>query len=90
MSSCLKTSSHPFDWSELPTGAALLQSPTYNKGTAFSNTERDTLGLHGLLPHHVSTQDEQVERVMENFHSKLTNMGKYIFVPIRLPQEVVK
>ena len=33
-----------------PRGAALLRDPTLNKGTAFSERERDALGLRGLLP----------------------------------------
>ncbi len=51
-----------------PRGTALLRDPTLNKGTAFSDHERDVLGLRGLLPPHVATQDEQVARVLENFH----------------------
>ena len=51
-----------------PRGTALLRDPTLNKGTAFSDHERDVLGLRGLLPPHVATQDEQLARVLENFH----------------------
>jgi malate dehydrogenase (oxaloacetate-decarboxylating)(NADP+) len=42
----------------------LLQDPTLNKGTAFTDVERDALGLRGLLPPHVSTQEGQVARVL--------------------------
>jgi malate dehydrogenase (oxaloacetate-decarboxylating)(NADP+) len=45
-----------------------LQDPTLNKGTAFSKDEREALGLRGLLPPHVCSQDEQIARVLENFH----------------------
>ncbi|MBD8677233.1 NAD-dependent malic enzyme [Sphingomonas sp. CFBP 13720] len=41
---------------------ALLADPLTNKGTAFTEAERDRLGLHGLLPPHVGTLDSQVER----------------------------
>ncbi len=70
----------PFTTSELPKGAAILHDPTLNKGTAFTMEERDALGLHGLLPPHVSTQDEQVVRVMDNFNRKDSDLEKYIFM----------
>ena len=56
--------------SAMPRGVALLQDPALNKGTAFTEAERDALGLRGLLPPHVSTQEEQVARVLENFRRK--------------------
>ena len=40
-----------------PRGSALLRDPTLNKGTAFTEQEREALGLRGLLPPHVSSQD---------------------------------
>ncbi|MBK6452387.1 MAG: NAD-dependent malic enzyme [Proteobacteria bacterium] len=63
-----------------PRGTALLRDPTLNKGTAFSDHERDVLGLRGLLPPHVATQDEQVARVLENFHRLKTPLSKYIML----------
>jgi malate dehydrogenase (oxaloacetate-decarboxylating)(NADP+) len=61
-----------------PKGAALLRDPSLNKGTAFTEAERDALGLRGLLPHHPNTQEEQVARVLENFRRKTSNLEKYI------------
>jgi malate dehydrogenase (oxaloacetate-decarboxylating)(NADP+) len=63
-----------------PRGPALLRDPALNKGTAFSDQERDVLGLRGLLPPHVATQDEQVARVLENFHRLQTPLSKYIML----------
>jgi malate dehydrogenase (oxaloacetate-decarboxylating)(NADP+) len=63
-----------------PRGMALLREPTLNKGTAFTDAERDALGLRGLLPAHVSTQEEQVSRVLENFHRLQTPLAKYIML----------
>ena len=63
-----------------PRGTALLRDPTLNKGTAFSPAERDMLGLRGLLPPHVSTQEEQVTRVLENFRRLQTPLAKYIML----------
>src|SRR3954463_15570404 len=59
-------------------GAALLHDPMLNKGTAFSEAERDAFGLRGLLPPRVFTQEEQVARVLENFRSKQSDIDKYI------------
>ena len=63
-----------------PRGIALLRDPTLNKGTAFSESEREMLGLRGLLPPHVSAQVEQLERVMENFHRLQTPLARYIML----------
>jgi malate dehydrogenase (oxaloacetate-decarboxylating)(NADP+) len=66
------------DW--FPRGAALLRDPTLNKGTAFTDTERDALGLRGLLPPHVCSQGTQAARVLENFHRLQTPLSKYILL----------
>ena len=63
-----------------PRGVALLREPTLNKGTAFTAEERDALGLRGLLPPRVLTQEEQVSRVLENFHRLQTPLAKYIML----------
>jgi malate dehydrogenase (oxaloacetate-decarboxylating)(NADP+) len=64
----------------LPRGSALLNDPLLNKGTAFTEVERDTLGLRGLLPPRVFSIEEQVERVMGNFRRKDSALEKYIFL----------
>ncbi len=61
-----------------PRGTTLLQDPTLNKGTAFTATERDALGLRGLLPPHIATQSEQVKRVLENFRRQSSDLERYI------------
>jgi malate dehydrogenase (oxaloacetate-decarboxylating)(NADP+) len=63
-----------------PRGTALLRDPTLNKGTAFSDAEREMLGLRGLLPPHVSSPEEQITRVLENFRRLQTNLAKYIML----------
>ena len=65
---------------DFPRGVKLLHDPVLNKGTAFTQTERDALGLRGLLPPTVQTQDEQVMRVMENLRAKTTDLERYIFL----------
>ena len=49
------------------TGYDLLNSPRLNKGTAFTEDERDRFGLHGLLPPVVGTLEDQRERRMKAF-----------------------
>jgi len=64
--------------SALTNGIALLQDPARNKGTAFTEGERDALHLRGLLPPHVTSQGQQLERVLENFRRKSNDLEKYI------------
>jgi len=66
------------DW--FPRGAALLRDPTLNKGTAFTLREREVLGLRGLLPPHVITQEDQVNRVLENFRRLDSDLSRYILL----------
>jgi hypothetical protein len=62
----------------IPRGYTLLRDPLLNKGTAFTEAERDALGLRGLLPPHVATQDEQATRVIENLRRLPTSLEKHI------------
>jgi malic enzyme len=59
-------------------GAALLRHPLYTKGTAFTQEERERLGLEGLVPDRVATLDEQLERVVGHIRRKDTPIEKYI------------
>jgi malate dehydrogenase (oxaloacetate-decarboxylating)(NADP+) len=61
-----------------PTGMALLRDPALNKGTAFTLPERNALGLRGLLPPHVLSQDEQVERILTNLRAASSDLEKYV------------
>ncbi len=58
----------------------MLHDPALNKGTAFTEEERDAFGLRGLLPPHVHTMEEQVMRIMENFRRKPTPLEQYIYI----------
>src|SRR3989337_4046914 len=66
--------------SKLQTGMALLHDPALNKGTGFTERERDALGLQGLLPPTVATQDEQVGRILENMRRLPTDLDKYVLL----------
>ena len=59
-------------------GVEWLHNPIFNKGTAFTEAERDTLGLRGLLPPQVQTMDDQVQRVMTNYRNKTSDIERYI------------
>ena len=61
-------------------GYDLINSPRLNKGTAFSNHERDVFDLHGLLPPHVGTLEEQIERRIQAFREQATSFNKYSFL----------
>jgi malate dehydrogenase (oxaloacetate-decarboxylating)(NADP+) len=58
----------------------LLHDPRLNKGTAFTDAERETLGLRGLLPPHILTQREQLTRVLQSFRSKTTPLEQYVYL----------
>ncbi len=61
-----------------PRGLALLRDPLLNKGTAFSDQERDVLGLRGLLPAHVLSLEEQAVRVLTNLRHLPDDLEKYV------------
>jgi malate dehydrogenase (oxaloacetate-decarboxylating)(NADP+) len=61
-----------------PRGMTLLRDPLLNKGTAFTEAERDALGLRGFLPAHVLSMEEQVARVLVNLRSLPNDLEKYI------------
>ena len=61
-------------------GVQLLHDPVFNKGTSFTEKERDIFRLRGLLPPRVNSQEQQVERVLENLRRKTSDLERYIFL----------
>jgi malate dehydrogenase (oxaloacetate-decarboxylating)(NADP+) len=61
-----------------PHGLALLRDPLLNKGTAFTEKERDALGLRGFLPAAVLSMHAQAERVMTNLRCLPGDLEKYV------------
>jgi len=61
-----------------PRGMDILRDPLRNRGTAFTEAERDRLGLRGLLPPVVLTQEQQMTRVMIHLRSLSDPLEKYI------------
>src|SRR5690348_18361037 len=61
-----------------PHGMALLRDPLLNKGTAFTEQERDTLGLRSFLPAAVLSMQAQAERVLSNLRNLPSDLEKYV------------
>src|SRR5262245_16591307 len=59
-------------------GPQLLDSPMFNKGSAFPESERHAFGLLGLLPAHVSIPEQQLTRVLGEFRQKPDDMERHI------------
>jgi malic enzyme len=59
-------------------GRDLIAHPLLNKGTAFSDAERDALGLRGLLPAQVTSIDQQVALELEHVRRKADDLERYI------------
>ena len=62
------------------TGYDLINTPMLNKGTAFPEIERDMFGLHGLLPPHVGSLDDQVARRLKVLRAFKTDFERYAFL----------
>ncbi|WP_058534014.1 NAD-dependent malic enzyme [Legionella saoudiensis] len=58
----------------------LLNNSLLNKGTAFSNEERDIFSLHGLLPPHIGSLDDQERRRYAVLSELPTQLEKYSFL----------
>src|ERR1700751_3323917 len=65
---------------KIPRGMDLLDTPTLNRGTAFTEEERKELGLQGLLPPHVETLDEQAVRAYEALQKKDNDLERHIYL----------
>jgi malate dehydrogenase (oxaloacetate-decarboxylating)(NADP+) len=65
---------------KVPSGVELLHDPTFNKGTAFTQSDRAAFGLQGLLPPRIISQEEQALRVIENVRAAKSDLDKYNFL----------
>jgi len=64
----------------MKTAATILNNPFLNKGTAFTQAERQSLGLVGTLPSHVQTLAEQATQAYAQYQSKANNLEKRLFL----------
>jgi malate dehydrogenase (oxaloacetate-decarboxylating) len=61
-------------------GVELINRPLLNKGTAFTSAERDAFHLHGLLPPHVGSLQDQVSRRLKALRDLGTDFQRYAFL----------
>ncbi len=61
-------------------GPILLEFPLLNKGSAFTNDERNHFNLHGLLPEAVETIEEQAERAYRQYQDFKNDDDKHIYL----------
>ncbi len=61
-------------------GYELLNDPLLNKGTAFTDAERDSFELHGLLPPNIASLDEQVGRRLQALRQLPNDLSRYVFL----------
>src|SRR5258708_19992625 len=61
-------------------GIEVLQDPSLNKSTAFTEAEKQALGLVGLVPDVTETEDLQLRRVMLQLGHKNTDLDRYIYL----------
>jgi malate dehydrogenase (oxaloacetate-decarboxylating)(NADP+) len=64
--------------SRIKRGADLLRDKTLNRSITFGRKERDRLGLRGLLPYRVSTEQEMVDRVMVSLEQLPRDIDRYM------------
>src|SRR5580704_6286059 len=61
-------------------GLDLIRNPLLNKGTAFIDAERTAFALHGLLPPHIGTLNEQVMRRLKALRTQPAPFQQYSFL----------
>ncbi|MDP6789775.1 MAG: NAD-dependent malic enzyme [Candidatus Marinimicrobia bacterium] len=61
-------------------GIRLLQDPLLSKGTSYSDEERDALGLRGLLPPKILSQEIQLTKLDENYGKLEDDLDKYVYL----------
>jgi len=61
-------------------GYELINTPRWNKGTAFNDHERDIFHLHGLLPPHIGNLEDQMERRLQALESQATPFNQYSYL----------
>lgn len=66
--------------SNMKHNTALLQDSALNKSTAYTQQEPEKLGLIGLIPDAIESEDLQMQRVMQQLGHKNTDLERYIYL----------
>ncbi len=76
------TDSHGFVYGVATTlrGTEILNMPLLNRGTAFSQELRDDFALNGLLPPHIVTREQQIERLYSAYCGHADDLAKHNFL----------
>jgi len=61
-------------------GIDILHDPVLNKATAYTEAERQALGLVGLVPDATESEDLQLRRVLQQLGHKTTDLERYIYL----------
>jgi hypothetical protein len=61
-------------------GMEIVRDPALNTGSGFPDSARDALGLRGRVPPQVVSIEDQVERVMPNFHRQHNDLDRYTWL----------
>jgi malate dehydrogenase (oxaloacetate-decarboxylating)(NADP+) len=61
-------------------GIDILHDPALNKATAYTEAEREALGLVGLVPDTTESEDVQLRRVLQQLEDKTTDLERYIYL----------
>src|SRR6201987_6205819 len=60
-------------------GVELLRNPSVNKATAYTEAERESLGLVGLVPDVTESIETQLSRVLWQLDQKPSNFERFIY-----------
>ena len=66
-------------------GVDVLRDPELNKSTAFTEAEKQKLGIVGLVPEVTETEDVQLRRVLLQLSHKTTDLDRYIHRVVSRP-----
>src|SRR6516164_1604636 len=61
-------------------GIDILHDPVLNKATAYTEAERQALGLVGLVPDVTESEDLQLRRVLQQLDTKPTDLERYVYL----------
>ena len=61
-------------------GVELLRNPSVNKGTAYTEAEKESLGVVGLVPDVTESIETQLSRVLWQLDQKTSDLERYVYL----------